>query len=242
MNLSSATRSASLRPLEVDIARLLLILDRFAWEPDDSVRQLRCWPDHEISRVFTPEYHLQKLDFLVRYPAYLAYELADLHRTGVPSAADGEAVKRDIRLVLAEGEPEMRTLPFRRFLRGAYESLDSVKNWWHSHRLVFVRSEPRGAAGSPGRPQTYFFLTPLGEDIAEGLVREVEHARWYADRIQLIYRYYGALSASEVVRLQYSHAEYRDAQLNQFIPDLTLDQIRSNFTRTFDEELEVDHA
>ena len=242
MSPPSASQSASPRPLEVDVARLLLILDRFAWEPDDSVRQLRCWPDHEISRVFTPEYFLQKLDFLVRYPAYLAYEMADLHRTGVPSAAEGEAVKRDIRLVLAEGEPEMRTLPFRRFLRGAYESLDSVKNWWHSRRLVFIRSEPRGAASSPGRPQTYFFLTPRGEEVAEGLVREVEHARWYADRIRLIHRYYGALPASEVVRLQYSHAEYRDAQLNQFIPDLTLDQIRSNFTRTFNEELEGDHA
>lgn len=221
------------RPVEVDAARLLLVVDRFASVPDDAVRQLRCWPSRPVSRYLTPEYYLQKLDFLVRYPAYLVYELIELHRLGVPSAADAATVQADVRALLAEREPELRTDPFRRFWRGAYESLDRVEAWWYSRELVYIGYERRGAEDSPTRPQKYYFLTLEGERIAHSLLEKVDHVRWYADRIDLIYRYFGALRPAEVKSLQYSHPAYREAQLNEFIPDLATDEIERNFAETF---------
>src|SRR5690606_19822890 len=106
------------------------------------------WPTREVSRYLTPEYYLQKLDFLLRYPAYLSYELVELHRLGIAAASDAEAVKDEVRRILREREPELLTSPFRRFWHGAYENLDRVEAWWHARGLVYVHVEPRGAAGS----------------------------------------------------------------------------------------------
>ena len=60
------------------MARLLLLLHTFAQEIPPQLRQQRWFPSQPVAYHFTPEYHLQKLDFLLRYPAYLAYELIEL--------------------------------------------------------------------------------------------------------------------------------------------------------------------
>lgn len=222
--------------VQVDAARLLLILARFAVPIDDQVQRLPCFPDHEVARHFTPEYYLQKLDFLVRYPGYLAYELTELHRLDIEAARDRDGVKRLVRTVLREREPELMTLPFRRFWRGAYERLDDVEAWWYSRRLVYTALEPKGGA----RPQKHYFLTDLAESEARRLVSAVEHAHWYAQRIDLIYRFFGSMSAARVKELQYSHEAYRQAQLNEVIPDLPPEEIAANFARVFGETFGVD--
>lgn len=227
------------RSVEVDAARLLLILYHFATEPNDIIRALRCWPARPVSRHFTPEYYLQKLDFLVRYPSYLAYELIELHALGVPAAADGAAVRTVIRQLVGDREPEYRTMPFRKFWRGAYESIDLVEAWWYSRELVYTGTEQRGGAATPGRPQKHYFLSPLGVAEAERLVAQVEHARWYDERIRLLLRFYGGLTAAAVKALQYSHAPYRAAQLNEHIPDLAPEDVQANFCRVFGATLEL---
>jgi hypothetical protein len=224
------------RFIEVDAARLLLILDRFAAPLDEGDRQLPCFPQHAVARHFTPEYYLQKLDFLVRYPGYLAYELTELHRLGIESARDRSVIMGLISRVLREREPELLTLPFRKFWRGAYERLDDVEAWWYARRLVYTGLEPKGAA----RPQKHYFLTSLAQTEAERLVAGVEHARWYADRIDLIQRFFGGLTATRVKELQYSHEAYRQAQLNEAIPDLLAEDITKHFALVFGEPMGVD--
>ena len=90
------------RFVDVDAAGLLLILDRFAPSIDERARQTTCLPDHEVTRPFTPEYPLQKLDFLDRYPGYLAYELTGLHRLGIEAACNRGDIMRLIRTVCAD--------------------------------------------------------------------------------------------------------------------------------------------
>jgi hypothetical protein len=223
------------RFIEVDAARLLLILARFAVPIDDQVRKLSCFPNHEVASHFTPEYYLQKLDFLVRYPGYLVYELTELHRLGVDPAHERDAMMYLVRTLLNEREPELMTLPFRKYWRGAYERLDDVEAWWYARRLVYTGLEPKGGA----RPQKHYFLTSLAETEAQRLVGAVDHARWYAERIDLIHRFFGGLSAARVKELQYSHEAYRLAQLNEIIPDLSSDEIAANFARVFGESLGV---
>jgi hypothetical protein len=227
------------RSVEVDAARLLLILFHFARAPDAAARALRCWPGRSVTRHFTPEYYLQKLDFLVRYPSYLAYELIELHALGIPSAADGVAVQGVIQQLVNDREPEYRTMPFRKFWRGAYESIDRVEAWWYARELVFIGMEQRGGAATPGRPQKHFFLTELGESTALRLVADVEHARWYDERIRLLHRFYSGLTPAAVKALQYSHPPYRLAQLNEHIPDLATEDVRANFQRVFGVTLET---
>jgi hypothetical protein len=223
------------RFVEVDAARLLLMLTCFSTPVTDDTRRLRCFPHHDVVRHFTPEYYLQKLDFLLRYPGYLAYELTELHRLGIDAAQDRSEIAELVRSVLREREPELLTVPFRKFWRGAYERLDDVEAWWYARQLVYTGIEPTGG----GRPQKHYFLTALAETEAERLVTAVEHARWYAERIALIHRFFGALSAARIKELQYSHHAYRDAQLNEAIPDLPPYEIGENFARVFGEPLEV---
>jgi hypothetical protein len=49
----------------------------------------------------------------------------------------------------------------------------------------------------------------------------------------------GHLSAADIKARQYRHARYRDANLNQFIPDLSAVEIADNFERVFGEPLEA---
>src|SRR4051812_29950874 len=130
--------------VEVDAARLLLVLDRFALSPDDETRDLACAARFTFQRHFASEYYLQKLDFLLRYPRYFAFELIELHAAGDGPAADRDLAMSSIRAAVSEGEPELHTEPFLRFWRGAYERLDDVEAWWYSRALVFVGREVRG--------------------------------------------------------------------------------------------------
>ena len=124
------------RFVEVDAARLLLILARFSLPFDSGSDDLTYLPAHPFSAHFTPEYRLHKIDFLLRYPAYFVYELAELHRMRVPAAADADEVTGVINSVLEVREPEWLTLPFRRFWRGAYERIDDVEAWWFTPHQV----------------------------------------------------------------------------------------------------------
>lgn len=223
------------RYVEVDSARLLLLLARFALPIGDDVRALRTFPQRPVARHFTPEYYLQKLDFLVRYPGYFAYELVAFHKRGAPAAANCDEMAALVRQVITEREPELLTLPFRRFWRGAYERLDNVEAWWYSRGLVYTCQEARGGA----RPQKHYFVTDEGLNEARQLAEELASARWYADRIDLIHRFFGGLTPGEVKDLQYRHASYREAQLEETIPDLTAEEIRDAFAEAFGEALEA---
>jgi hypothetical protein len=187
----------------------------------------------QVIRHFTPEYLLQKLDFLMRYPRHLAYELAELHRLQIFSATNGEDVAEDIRSILRDDEPELRTDLYRKFWHGAYERLDAVESWWLSRRLVFVRAEHRGDAP----PQKHYFLTPAAADIAERLRNVIAHALWYAARAKLLHRYFGALSAAAIKSLQYDLPGYREAQLGAPIPDVPDELLHAAFRRSFRCEL-----
>lgn len=223
------------RFVEVDAARLLLILVRFASPIDSMVQALPCYSDHQVISHFTPEYFLQKLDFLLRYPGYFIFELTELHRLGINGAGDREEVVEIIRSVIRDREPELRTLPFQRFWYGAYARLDDVESWWYSRGLVYRGIERRGNAP----PQKHYFLSPEAATVASRLAAEVEHARWYQARVDLIHRFFGRLSPSEIKTLQYSHESYRLAQLTETIPDLRAEEVAALFLQVFEEPLGV---
>lgn len=227
------------RFVEVDAARLLVLLGFFASPADEAVRALPCFPqEHNPSHHFTPEYGLQKLDFLLRYPTYVAYELIELCRLGEVELERHPAVKDTVRAIFAEEEPEFRTDAFRRFWRGAYQRLDDVEAWWHARGLVFTGT----VRTSDNKSQKHYFLTDAGLRVGADLVTKIEHARWWADRCRLLHAFFGHLPAARLKELQYSHAPYRDAQLREVIPDLDRDEIREHFAAVFGEPMEVARA
>ena len=224
------------RFVEVDAARLLLIIARFARDPEELPVHLRCRPSYPFVGYFTPEYYLHKLDFLLRYPRYFIYELTELFRLGLIADQQRDELLTIIRSIERLQEPELMTQQFRKFWRGAYERLDDVEAWWHARQLIYTGFEPRGNA----RPWKYYFITAHGMAEADRLVTEVPHAQWYANRIALLYRYFGGLSAATIKDLQYSHEAYRQAQIDEFIPDLSSEEIEDHFARVFGEPLALE--
>lgn len=221
--------------VEVDAARLLLVLDRFATAPDDQVRSLCCAARFGYERHFASEYYLQKLDFFLRYPRYFAFELIELHAAGDGPASNRDEAVGAIRSALSAGVPDLDTEPFLRFWRGAYERLDDVEAWWFSRSLVFVGREIRGN----GPRWKHYFLTSKGIEIAGRLRSGVEQATVYAMRIEQIHHFMGHLRATQIKDRQYRHLPYREANLNQLIPDLSDRDIEENFRQTFGEPLGV---
>jgi len=224
------------RFVEVDAARLLLIIARFAREPEELAAHVHCRPLYPFVGYFAPEYYLHKLDFLLRYPRYFIYELTELFRLGLIADQQRGELLTIIRSIERLQEPELMTQHFRKFWRGAYERLDDVEAWWHARQLIYIGFEPRGNA----RPWKYYFISTHGMAEADRLVEEVSHARWYADRIALLYRYFGGLSAAAIKNLQYSHEAYRQAQIDEFIPDLSSEEIEGHFAHVFGEPLAVE--
>ena len=221
--------------LEVDAARILLVLARFARQVSERTYPIGCAPADLFVAHFASEYYLQKLDFLLRYPAYFIHELTELYQARDPATADRALITSTIRKIHSDREPELQTIPFRKFWRGAYERRDDVEAWWWARGLVYVKFEVRGTAAM----WKHYFLTQAGRDVAARLVSNVPHAKWYADRIEQIHRFMGHLSASNIKDRQYRHAKYREANLNEYIPDLTAEEIADNFRQVFGEPLEV---
>lgn len=221
--------------IEVDAARLLLVLARFARPASEKTFPASCAPSDPFIAHFASEYYLQKLDFLLRYPAYFIHELTELYRSGDPAASDRGVIIATIRQIHGAQEPEFQTIPFRKFWRGAYERRDDVEAWWWARELVYVKFELRGAAAL----WKHYFLTRAGKDVADRLTENVPYAKWYADRINQIHCFMGHLSAAAIAEMQYRHAKYREANLNEFIPDLTTEEILDTFSQVFGEPLEV---
>lgn len=204
--------------------RILLILYFFSESYDNSLKP-------NLIQVFRSEVKIQKIDFLIRYPSYLCYELMRLYEeTGHPSYDD---LKGIIKTIFDNREPELRTDEMKRFLYGAYEELDDVIGFLKAFGLVDVSSRK---SASLKDIQKEYFLTRVGVDKIEEGLRNVKSAWWYFDRCELINLYFGDLSGSTFRNRQYAIDEYRDTTLGSYITGIE-QQVKDKFYSLFHEAL-----
>ena len=93
-----------------DALRLLFILVAGADDSDE--------PDSDTVKIFRAEKRLMAMDFLVRYPDYLADALLDV----VEAEADGELLEK-VGDIFEADEPSVRLVRMVRWKRGAYRAL-----------------------------------------------------------------------------------------------------------------------
>ncbi len=204
--------------------RVLLILYFFSeayaepWEPT-------------LARVFYSEVKIQKIDFLLRYPSYLCFELLRLHQeTGVPSGAD---VQQIVSNIFAKGEPELRTDEMKRFFFGAYQDLDDIIGFLKSVGLVEFRKQT--SLGLKDIRKAYFLTQDGIQRIERGLAN-VPSASWYFDRCQLIKRYFADASGTQLKNRQYAIEEYRETPLGDYIQDIEA-MVRTEYFTLFNTQL-----
>lgn len=183
-----------------DAVRLLLLIANASEDlpspPPDGV------PSAAVA-VLRTQVALQKMDFWLRNPDYLAEFMLDrFEETG------DLAFREQARTILSSEEPEVRRYPMLRYRFGAYEPLDEALSVLASAGLVFRRRE-----GTLGHTRQHnYYLTDKGRSVARDMIAEVPELKYYVDRVELIVGLTGGIGPSALKDMQYEQPEYADAE------------------------------
>ncbi|WP_217697759.1 hypothetical protein [Mycobacterium sp. D16Q16] len=195
---------------EQDAVRLLLLIDGAAEAlpgaiPDDDALA-------DAVGVVEGQTRLQKLDFWLRNPDYLADELLnDYETSGEPRLLELAAQ------ILDSEEPEVRRYPMLRHHFGAYEPLDDALAVLRSAGLVVRRR--RGQVGHTSRHD--YYLLSRGRDVAQTVVAEAPPFRYYVDRVQLVLDLADGRGGNDLKKRQYLQLEYASTELGTVIGSIS---------------------
>lgn len=185
-------------------ARLLILMDVLGIpvEPDcdvpDAVRMVR-----SLTR-------LEKLDFWLRNPDYLADELMiELEAGRLPI----ETLRPHVQRMLA-ASAQGHHYPMIRYKFGAYEVVDNALAKLKAFGLIVHR---RGADNGD-RARHDYYLLHRGVEVAEDMRTKMPEIFWYEQQADAIGFLAEAMQGSAARRRQYEQPEYRDAVLGSEIP------------------------
>ncbi|MFM9812908.1 hypothetical protein ACKI16_30905 [Streptomyces scabiei] len=184
---------------EQDAVRLLLLIDG-ACEPLTEAEKAVPALERAVG-VMRTQVKLQKLDFWLRNPDYLANELLTEYE------ADREEALLDIAgRILDSEEPEVRRYPMLRHHFGAYEWLDDALAVLRSAGLLVRRRR-----GTVNRVRQHdYFLLEHGRHVAREIIRQAPAFDYYVQRVELVMRLAGEKSGSELKKQQYLTREYAE--------------------------------
>lgn len=182
--------------------------------------------EKELVKTFQSEVRIQKIDFLLRYPSYLCDELMNLIDRDQSLKAK---LVDEIEKILASNEPKLKTKEMQRFFFGAYDKLDEIIAFLWGYGFIKFESKRRL---DMTQHQKVYYITKYGEKkINEGLVK-LPSLDWYVKRCQLIKKYFGDLTGTELKEMQYEHPEYRKANWNELIQDIE-NRVRVRFANNY---------
>lgn len=195
-----------------DAVRLLMLINE-AVEPV-SGKDIAGDPALETAiGVVRTQVRLQKLDFWVRNPDYLANELLTDYMNGDQDPALLQMAGE----ILDSEEPELRRYPMLRYLFGAYEDLEDALAVLRQADLVVRRKK-----GRPGHVvQTNYFLLQAGREMVVRIRTEYEDLAWYSYRSALVVQLASGQGATELKDRQYIQEEYLQTKNGVRIPSIT---------------------
>jgi hypothetical protein len=161
--------------------------------------------------VLRSQVRLQKLDFWVRNPDYLADELLNEYERDADPALLGLAED-----ILDSEEPEIRRYPMLRYLFGAYEPLDFALSVLRQADLVVHRA--RGTIEH--KTQHDYYLLQRGREVAIEVAATYPELGWYATRSNLVVALTEGQGGTELKDRQYLQEEYVQTAHNNRIPSI----------------------
>jgi hypothetical protein len=193
-----------------DAVRILLLLDAAAAPVEPA--GAGAVPSGAVGVVRTQTY-LQKIDFWLRYPDYLADELLTDYQSS------GESFLLELAAgILDSDEPELRVIPMLRYKFGAYEPLDMALSMLVSSGLAVVRWTM-----TEHRVRQYdYYLTALGRDTARSCVADFPELEWYGHRTRLVVALAQGtgMTGTALRRRQYLQRDYAGTGLNEEIASI----------------------
>lgn len=195
-----------------DAVRILMLIDKAAGPISASDVSADAALASAVG-VVRSQVRLQKLDFWVRNPDYLANELLNDYENGDHDLALlGLAAE-----ILDTEEPEMRRYPMLRYLFGAYEDLEDALAVLRHADLVVRRKH-----GRPGHvTRTDYFLLQAGRDTVARIGTDFPELMWYSTRSALVVQLAEGQGATQLKDRQYIVDEYLNTSHGVRIPSIT---------------------
>lgn len=195
-----------------DAVRILMLIDQAAGPLSD----VEIAADPSLTTavgVVRSQIRLQKLDFWVRNPDYLANELLNDYENG-----DQDPTLLGLATdILDSEEPELRRYPMLRYLFGAYEDLEDALAVLRQADLVVRRKN-----GRPGHVvRTDYFLLQAGRDLVTRIRAEYPELLWYSARSALVVELAEGHGATQLKDRQYVVDEYLNTAHGFRIPSIT---------------------
>lgn len=202
----AAAHDAPVTSREQDAVRILLLIDG-ACEPINPAETADPRLVGAVG-VVRAELRLQKLDFWLRNPDYLANELL------TEFESSGEAPLLDLAgSILDSEEPEVRRYPMLRHHFGAYEPLDDALAVLRSAGLVVHRA--RGTVDQV-RQHDYYLLQE-GRRVAREVIEQAPTFSYYVDRVALVLALADGRGGNQLKKRQYLQREYAEANRGERI-------------------------
>lgn len=183
-----------------------------------------------FKKIFETEVKLQKQDFLLRNPDYFAYELLCLIESGDIEKIEA---KKTIQNIFISREPSLRKLEMTRYLFGAWEYLDDVVAFLMSFGLVHFTSKRNSKLQTIDKK---YYITQLAVDLVAKWENNWGELSWYVERCQLLKKYFGHFSGSQLKDRQYAINEYADTSYNEYIQDIQ-HKVKEKFFNMYGEPL-----
>ncbi|NED07619.1 hypothetical protein G3I55_38985 [Streptomyces sp. SID6648] len=156
---------------------------------------------------------LQKLDFWVRNPDYLAYELMNEY----VAAPDVPRLLELAEEILESEEPDLRRFPMLRYKYGAFEELDDALAPLVERGLL----RKTQVLGRERVVEHIYFLLERGQQVAQSMVTEAPALAWYVERTRLVVDLVDGLGGTQLKDRQYLLQDYADTPWRQHIGPIT---------------------
>ena len=207
-----------------DRLRIFLILYVFSDSHSD--------PDlPNVRKVFQSEQRIQKIDFLLRNPDYFCHELLNIAKADSILKAD---IKDEVKNIFLKKEPVFRRLEMERFFFGAYEDIDDVIAFLKSIDFIDFSSKKRSDLKTTIEKK--YYVTQYAIDKFESVINTLPAIQWYLERCNLIKKYFGDLSGSQLRISQYRIDEYKNTSYNEYIGSIN-ETVSSEFYNLYSEAL-----
>lgn len=184
----------------------------------------------EYKRIFKSEVRIQKIDFLIRNPDYLAYELLLI---AVNDSGEKSEIKRIVKEIYDTEEPQFRRLEMERFFFGAYEDIDDVIGFLKSIGFIVFSSKKSSDLKTI---EKQYFVTQQALSKTTSAINDLPALQWYIKRCELIKKYFGNLTGSQLKLSQYQIDEYRNTSFKNFIGEIS-DIVKNDYYKIFNERL-----
>jgi hypothetical protein len=207
-----------------DRVRIFLLLLSFSHDYEDSN-----FPERK--KLFESEIKIQKLDFLLRYPDYLAYELLFCARE---SELERKEIKELIKKIFNSREPELRCTEMEKFFFGAYEDIDDTIGFLKSIDFIDFTSQKDSGLKTVNKK---YYITDFSLRKCSQFFNERTSLTWYLERCELIRKYFGHLSGNQLKVMQYRIDTYRDTKYREYINGIS-DLVVEEYFKLFGEKLQ----